>query len=226
MVRSSESLVTGTDEAGAEEVGTAARVDGKFVPPGVVARVLGFSGVAVEVAAGLLGCKFAGGFGAKYFVQPKNTIIDSSEATRMRISGVNLSFFPPLGGRGVNGGVLKSPPCVSQNYFRDSYAWFPISPEPDHSQIFAIVAGSVASASCLARFLARRQSVQSLRTHTGNRSAETGSFLKTAATGKTYRNVRQTKPRARQHCAYFAGHGLNDLLTTSQIVHQAQQLRP
>ena len=226
MVRSSESLVTGTDEAGAEELGAAPRVDGEFVPPGVVAAVLGFSGVAVEVAAGLLGCKFAGGFGAKYFVQPKNTIIDSSEATRMRISGVNLSFFPPLGGRGVNGGVLKSPPCVSQNYFRNSYASFPISPEPDRNQTFATVAGSAASAACLARFRARRQSVQSLRTRTGNRSAETGSFLKTAATDKTYRIVRQTKPRARQHRTYFAGQALNDLLTSSQILHQAQQLRP
>ncbi len=79
------------------------------------AGVAGVPGVVVALAAGLFACgRFAGGFGPKYFVHPKNTIIDSSDATKMRISGVNLSFFPPLGGRGVIGELLKSVPRVGQ----------------------------------------------------------------------------------------------------------------
>jgi hypothetical protein len=114
-VRSCESAMTGIDEAGAAELSVAATVEGVFarLAGGVLAVLLGVSGVVVEVAAGLFCGIFTGGFGAKYFVQPRNTIIDSSDATRIRISGVNLSFFPPLGGKGVIGGVLKSAPRVS-----------------------------------------------------------------------------------------------------------------
>ena len=59
----------------------------------------GFPGVAVETCAGLFSCGgFTGGFGPKYFAQSKITAMDKSEATRMRNSGVNLSFDFPSGG--------------------------------------------------------------------------------------------------------------------------------
>jgi hypothetical protein len=70
-----------------------------------------FPGVAGAVRAGLFGCgTFVGGLGAKYFVQARNTTIDSNEATRIRSSGVNLSLFFPPDGSGVIGGVLTDAP--------------------------------------------------------------------------------------------------------------------
>ncbi len=52
-------------------------------------------GVAGAVCAGLLVCgDGTGGFGPKYFAHSRITSMESSEATRIRNSGVNLSFCP------------------------------------------------------------------------------------------------------------------------------------
>ena len=93
MVRSCESAVGGTAGVVAAEIfaGTAA-ADGAV-------RGAALPGVAVETCAGRFSCGgLTGGFGPKNFAQSKITAMDKSEATRMRNSGVNLSFDFPKGG--------------------------------------------------------------------------------------------------------------------------------
>src|SRR2546427_9521596 len=52
-------------------------------------------GVAGAVWTGRLACgNWAGGFGPKNFAHSRITPTDSSDATRIRSSGVNLSFCP------------------------------------------------------------------------------------------------------------------------------------
>src|SRR5712664_2755567 len=52
-------------------------------------------GVAGAVRAGRLACgNWAGGFGPKYFAQSRIMPMDNNEGTRIRSSGVNLSFCP------------------------------------------------------------------------------------------------------------------------------------
>src|SRR5712692_7770534 len=66
-------------------------------------------GVAGAVCAGRLVCgDGTGGFGAKYFAQIRITSMESSDATRIRNSGVNLSFCP---GRFKNAPLGGSPRC-------------------------------------------------------------------------------------------------------------------
>jgi len=52
-------------------------------------------GVAGALTAGRFACGgCTGGFGPKNFAQSKITPMDNNEATRIRSSGVNLSFCP------------------------------------------------------------------------------------------------------------------------------------
>src|ERR1700739_1529130 len=70
-------------------------------------------GVAGALTAGWFSCGGrVGAFGPKNLAQSRITPIESNDATRMRSSGVNLSFGPS-GGNGFIGGVLpNAPPLV------------------------------------------------------------------------------------------------------------------
>src|SRR5260370_14085081 len=102
MARCCESLFTATlaAVAGAIAAGVTVACDG-FAGGDVAAP-----GVAGAVTAGRLDCGgWTGGFGPKNFAQRMITPNDSSEATRIRSSGVNLSFCP---------GALMSAPQSSE----------------------------------------------------------------------------------------------------------------
>src|SRR5882757_3274536 len=108
MVRSCESAVGRTTGAVAAEIfaGTAGAL-GAFAGAA-------FPGVAVETCAGWFSRGgLAGGFGPKNLAQSKITAMDKSDATRMRNSGVNLSFDFPSGGNLFIGGVLTIAPRAS-----------------------------------------------------------------------------------------------------------------
>src|SRR5258706_6566426 len=121
-------------------------------------------GVAGADCAGrLAGVGWTDGFGAKNFAQRMITPKDSSEATRIRSSGVNLSFCP---------GALTSAPQSSQLSLQlNSLASLPISPEPGHIQICARADGSAAAVLIPAKSRAPRQIARSPRRHSANTSA-------------------------------------------------------
>src|SRR6266566_3410614 len=129
MVRSSESFFTATPAAGAGATGAAGTGSGF-----AVAEVAG-PGTAGAVTAGrFVGIGWTDGLGPKNFAHRMITPKDSSEATRIRSSGVNLSFCP---------GAVMSAPQASERYWRLNWsASLPISPEPGRNQICARVDGS------------------------------------------------------------------------------------
>src|SRR6266481_9860006 len=115
-------------------------------------------GVAGALCAGRLACGGrTGGLGPKNFAHRMITPKESSEATRIRSSGVNLSFCP---------GALTSAPQSSELSVRlDWLAFLPISPEPGRNQICARADGSAAAASVQAKRRAPRRSDQWPRRH-------------------------------------------------------------
>src|SRR5258708_35729912 len=99
---------------------------------------------------------------------------ESSEATRIRSSGVNLSFSP---------GALTSAPQFSKLSLQlNSLASLPISPEPGHIQICARADGSAAAVSIPAKSPALRHIAQSPRRLSPNTSAQSGNFPQTKPT--------------------------------------------
>src|SRR5208282_5001737 len=190
---------------------------------GAVSVVAGVPLVAGAVAAGWFGCgRCAGGFGPKYLDHRIMTAMESSAATRMRNSGVNLSFFGPIGVNWFPGGLLTGEPRVLQLSSWNSLASLPISPEPGRNQICGITDGSAAIASCRARRRATRQIVQSLRGHSGNRWARNGTCLQIARTGKLCRHRGQKVRHARRAIAVLAS--LHSP-ASSQALQEAKELR-
>src|SRR5712691_6706152 len=110
-------------------------------------------GVAGALCAGRLACGGRiGDFGPKNFAHRMITPKESSEATRIRSSGVNLSFCP---------GALTSAPQFSRLSVQlNSLASLPISPEPGHIQICARADGSAAAVSIPEKYSALRQIAQ------------------------------------------------------------------
>src|SRR6267378_894222 len=155
-------------------------------------------GVAGAVCADRFVCgEGVGGFGPKNFAHSKITPTDSSDATSIRSSGVNLSFCPgkltnaPHSGRRQSG-WQESPPHSLR------LTCFPISLEPDRIQIFAKVAGSATAASVPTKRRGPRRSVQSLRTHSANMSARIGSSPQTKSISRLCRIAAQITRRAPQ----------------------------
>src|SRR5256886_16085624 len=93
------------------------------VGDGVDAGDVAGPGVAGAVCAGRLVC-VGGicGFGPKNLAQRMITPKDNSEATRIRSSGVNLSFCP--------GAVMSAPQSSELSVRLNLLASLPISPEP------------------------------------------------------------------------------------------------
>src|SRR5882762_3599589 len=161
-------------------------------------------GVAGAVCAGRFVCgEGAGGFGPRNFAHSRITPTDSSDAASIRSSGVNLSFCPgkltnaPHFGQRQSGG--QESPLHSLRL-----TCFPISPEPDRIRIFARADGSAGGASVPATRRAPRRSVQSLRTHSENTSAHSGSSRQTESINKLCRIAAQTAPLSRPCFAAFA----------------------
>ena len=97
------------------------------------------------------------------------TTIESSEATRMRSSGVNLSFRSAqrrqlIHRRRAHGRTSRRLRPVS----RHSFASLPISPEPGQIQIFSRRDGIAPAAAAPASRRAAHQIAQSLHTHNAN----------------------------------------------------------
>src|SRR6267378_1828734 len=162
-------------------------------------------GVAGAVCADRFVCgEGVGGFGPKNFAHSRITPTDSSDATSIRNSGVNLSFCPgkltnaPHSGRRQSG-RQESPPHSLR------LTCFPISLEPDRIRIFAKVAGSATAASVPAIRRAPRRSVQSLRTHSANTSAGIGSSPQTESISRLYRTAGQIEQLSRPRFAESAG---------------------
>src|SRR5208283_2577797 len=150
------------------------------------------------------------------------TAIERSEATRMRNSGVNLSFFGPIGGNWFPGGLLTGEPRALQLLSWNSLASLPISPEPDRIQICGTTDDSATGASCRSRHRATRQIVQWLRRRSGNRWARNGTCLRILRTDMTCRHRAQATLRAHQPIAVLA---VLRSLGSSQAVQQAKELR-
>src|SRR5436309_15003565 len=130
MVRSCESLFTAMLAAFVGAI-----VDGGAVACDGAAGGVAGPGAAGALCAGRLACVgWTGGFGPKNLAHRMITPKESSEATRIRSSGVNLSFCP---------GAVMSAPQASERYWRLNWsASLPISPEPGRNQICARVDGS------------------------------------------------------------------------------------
>src|SRR5260370_13633687 len=145
-------------------------------------------GVAGAATAGRLACGGGNcGFGPKNLAHRMITPKESSEATRIRSSGVNLSFCP---------GTLMSLPQSSELFLQmNSLASLPISPEPGRIQICATAAGSPAAASFRARFRAPRQILQSHHTHSATPPAQNGNSPPTHLTARLFSSPAQTPHR-------------------------------
>src|SRR5437870_3987799 len=101
-------------------------------------------GVAGAVTAGRLPCPGGTvGFGPKNLAQRMITPKESSEATRIRSSGVNLSFCP--------GPFMSATQGATLLMQLNSLASLPISPEPGRNQICARADDSAAAASAPAK---------------------------------------------------------------------------
>src|ERR1700674_1742618 len=187
MERSCESFLTATlaAVAGANVAGAAVACDG------FAAGDVAGPGVAGADCAGRLACVgWTDGFGPKNFAQRMITPKDSSEATRIRSSGVNLSFCP---------GALTSAPqsselCVRLNWL----ASLPISPEPGRNQICARADGSAAAASVPHNPRPPLQSVQWPRRHSANTSVRIGNFPRTRSTNTLCRTAARKAPREQE----------------------------
>src|SRR5437588_6182118 len=141
---------------------------------------VGGPGVAGAVCAGRLVC-VGGicGFGPKNLAQRMITPKDNSEATRIRSSGVNLSFCP--------GAFMSATQGATLLMQLNSLASLLISPEPGHNQICARTDGNAAAVSNPAKSPARRQIVQWPRRHSANTLAQSGSFPQTKLTNRLCR---------------------------------------
>src|SRR5713226_4062093 len=210
IVRSCESLLTAIFAAcaGAIVAGAAVACDG-FAAAGVAGP-----GVAEAVAAGRLACGgCTGGLGPKYLAQRMITPKESSDATRIRSSGVNLSFCP---------GALTSAPQFSRlSPLLNSLASLPISPEPGHIQICARADGSAVAVSIPAKSRALRQIVQSPRRHSANTSAQSGNYLQTKSTSRLYRIAARATPHAQE----WVSRPLHALQQPQQIRRQRRKFR-
>src|SRR6058998_2710441 len=159
MVRSCESLFTAMLAAFVGAI-----VDGAAVAWDGAAGDVAGPGVAGALCAGRLACVgWTGGLGPKNLAHRMITPKDNSEATRIRSSGVNLSFCP--------GAFMSATQDVKLLMRLNSLASLPISPEPGRNQICAKEGGSAAAASARAIFRAPRQIVQWPRRHSANTSA-------------------------------------------------------
>src|SRR5260370_17262520 len=115
-------------------------------------------GEAGAVCAGRLACVgWTGGFGPKNLAQRIITPKDRSEATRIRSSGVNLSFCP--------GAFMSAPQSSEVSLQMNSLASLPIFPEPGRNQICVRADGSAGAASPQAQSPASRQIAQWLPSH-------------------------------------------------------------
>src|SRR5438876_6775386 len=203
MVRSCESLFAATLTAVAAIVAGVA----------LACEVAG-PGVAGALCAGRLACGGRiGGFGPKNFAHRMITPKESSEATRIRSSGVNLSFCP---------GALTSAPQFSRLSVQlNSLASLPISPEPGHIQICARADGSAAAVSIPAKSPALRQIAQSPRRHSANTSAQSGNFPQTKPTNTLCRSAARAALRAQE----WNFRTLHVLQQTQQIRRQRHEFR-
>src|SRR6266705_4422433 len=155
-------------------------------------------GEAGAVCAGRLDCVgWTGGFGPKNLAQRMITPNDRSEATRIRSSGVNLSFCP---------GALMSAPQSSELSVRlNLLASLPISPEPGRNQICARADGNAAAASVQAKSRAPRQTFRCPGRHSANTSVRIGNFPRTRSTNTFCRTAARAAPRAQEWIApHFA----------------------
>src|SRR2546423_14209420 len=124
MAPSCESLFTVTLVAVAGAIVAGVRVASDGFAAGDVAG----PGVAGAVCTGRFACVgWTGGFGPKNFAQRMITANDNSEATRIRSSGVNLSFCP--------GALMSAPQSSDLSARRNWLASLPLSPEPGRSTI-------------------------------------------------------------------------------------------
>src|SRR5712692_3366217 len=186
IARSCESFFTATlAAAGAIVAGEAVACGG------IAAGVVAAPGVAGAVCAGRLACVgWTGGFGPKNFAQRMITPNESSEATRIRSSGVNLSF--------CRGALTSAPQGAELLVQLNSMASLPISPEPGRNQICARAAGSEVAASVPAKRRAPRQIVQLPRRRSANTSAQSGSFPRIGSTNMLCKIAAQATRCARE----------------------------
>src|SRR5206468_9814730 len=114
-------------------------VDGAAVAWDGAAGDVAGPGVAGALCAGRLACVgWTGGLGPKNLAHRMITPKESSEATRIRSSGVNLSFCP--------GALMSAPQSSKPSLPMNLLAFLPISPEPGRIQICAKGDGSAAAA--------------------------------------------------------------------------------
>src|SRR6266403_4871830 len=160
-------------------------------------------GVAGAVCAGRFVCgEGAGGFGPKNFAHSKITPTDSSDATSILSSGVNLSFCPGKLTNAPHFGRRQSGRQESPHSLR--LTCFPISPERGRIRIAARADGSAAAASVPATRRGLDRSDQWPRTHTANTSARSGSSPQTESISRLCRIAVQTGQLSRMRFAGFA----------------------
>lgn len=187
MVRSCESLRRGTFAGGGAAAGTAGAAG--FREPVVRCGVeVPAPEVAGAVSAGRFACGGrSGGFGPKYLAQARMTPMESSDATRMRNSGVNLSFCP---------GTFKSAPHGESLWDETEFLRRKLR-ERDRSQTSARADGSAAAASIRAKRRAARRNAQSPGKHTASRWDQTGNSPQTEKTNTFCKNLAPAAQRAR-----------------------------
>src|SRR5207245_10679528 len=160
-------------------------------------------GVAGAVCTGRLICgDGTGGFGPKYFAQIRITSMESRDATRIRNSGVNLSFCPGRFKNAPHGGLPQSFLHPSKT---SPLAVLSLSSslEPGRSQTCAKADGSAGAASIQAILRGSRRTVQWPHRHSANTSVRTGSSLQTELTNRFCRSAaraaRPSRPHAPSH---------------------------
>src|SRR5712692_8107746 len=199
IVRSSESPLGVTLTGAAALIALAAA--GAWEP--VAAAGPEGPGVAGAVCAGRLICgDGTGGFGPKYFAHSRITSMESRDATRIRNSGVNLSFCPGWFKNAPHGGLPQSFLHPSKT---SPLAVLSLSSslEPGRSQTCAKADGIAGAASVRATSHAPRQTVQWLRRHSASTLVRTGSSLQTGLTNRFCRSAaraaRPSHPHAPSH---------------------------
>src|SRR5437879_5088444 len=181
IVRSSESLIRGTFTGVAATAARAGALSEPFPSEGAAVEGPEVAGPVEIGRFGRGGCTC--GFGPLYFSQTRITKIDSSDATRIRNSGVNLSFCP--------GTTLKNAPHAES--LESGSRWLrraesrPKPLGPGRSRPCAKEDGTAAVASSPAKSHAPRQSARSLRRHTASRWDESGSSPQTEWTDRSCR---------------------------------------
>src|ERR1051325_3920085 len=146
IVRSCESLLRGT--LGGAAAAIAAGVAGAFEPGAAGGVEAAAPELAGAVCTGRFACGWTDGFGPKYFAQTRITTMESSDATRIRSSGVNLSFCPGTLKNAPHGDLVRSGLrgfrlCRAHVLARRGSNF----PEQDHSQTCAKAVGTAAAAS-------------------------------------------------------------------------------